>query len=208
MTEFKGGTSNEGTGLPPSDPLPLHASASIGDFIVIAGAGISVTDPRFTLVGVSETWTGPATTLDDIEYVSTGFHWAIAAAVFTPAQIGGSNSASGSTNPGVLPQVQSLGIVIASLTGSTGALGAPEGFTAAVDRNQGVAFVSISYMHVTGLSPAAEFTTGGAFWAALVLTARTISPPMRRYPRADGRGVGPKRHYPPPESRRRVGGYY
>lgn len=33
-------------------------------------------------------------------------------------------------------------------------------------------------------------------------------PPLRRFPRADGLGIGPRRHYPPPESRRRVGGYY
>jgi hypothetical protein len=32
-------------------------------------------------------------------------------------------------------------------------------------------------------------------------------PPLRRYPRADGLGVGPTRHYPPPESRRGAGGY-
>lgn len=32
--------------------------------------------------------------------------------------------------------------------------------------------------------------------------------PLRRYPRADGLGVGPARHYPPPESRRGAGGYH
>jgi len=32
------------------------------------------------------------------------------------------------------------------------------------------------------------------------------SPPLRRHPRSDGRGVGPRRHYPPPQSRRGVGG--
>lgn len=31
--------------------------------------------------------------------------------------------------------------------------------------------------------------------------------PLRRHPRADGYGLGPKRHYPPPESRRHAGGY-
>lgn len=31
--------------------------------------------------------------------------------------------------------------------------------------------------------------------------------PLRQYPRADGLGVGPKRHYPLPKSRRAAGGY-
>lgn len=36
----------------------------------------------------------------------------------------------------------------------------------------------------------------------------TAPPPLRRYPRADGYGIGPTRHYPPPESRRGAGGYH
>lgn len=35
----------------------------------------------------------------------------------------------------------------------------------------------------------------------------TSPPPLRRFPRADGLGLGPTRHYPPPESRRHAGGY-
>lgn len=31
--------------------------------------------------------------------------------------------------------------------------------------------------------------------------------PLRRHPRSDGYGLGPTRHYPPPESRRKAGGY-
>lgn len=205
--EFKGGTTDEGTGSPPTGDLPLHASAAIGDFIVICGGGVDVTDDRFTVVGASQTWAGRATSLDDIEFTNTGFHWVVAASVWTPAELGDDNSATGSSNPGVLPQVDSLGIVIAGLTGSGGSLGVPDGFTQVLDKDQGVAFVSISYMHVTGLSPAAEFTSGVS-WLASVLTARAGKFPLRRYPRADGLGVGPTRHYPPPESRRRVGGYY
>lgn len=36
---------------------------------------------------------------------------------------------------------------------------------------------------------------------------RVAPPPLRRYPRSDGYGIGPTRHYPPPPSRRAVGGY-
>lgn len=34
----------------------------------------------------------------------------------------------------------------------------------------------------------------------------TFPSPLRRYPNASGRGIGPTRHYPPPESRRLAGG--
>lgn len=206
--EFKGGTGDEGTGVPPSSNLALHGAAEVGDFIVIAGAGVDVTDARFEVVGASQTWVGTATSLADVEFTNTGFHWAIVCAVFTPARLGEVNSATGVTNPGVLPQVQSLGIVIAGLTGSTGSLGVPDGFTVAIDRDQGVAFVSICYALMTGTSPAAEFTTGTA-WLASVLTARLVNPPLRRHPREDRYGVGSaNRHYPPPRTRRHVGGYH
>lgn len=204
--EFKGGTSEEGTGIAPATGLPLHASATVGDFIVVSGAGVDVTDARFAVVGASQTWVGTATSLADVEYTNTGFHWAIACAVFSPARLGDDASATGSSNPGTLPQVQSLGIVIAGMTGSTGSLGTPDGFTSAVNRDQGVAFVRIAYKLMSGLSPAASFTAGSA-WLVSVLTARLLNPPLRRYPREDRYGVGSaNRHYPPPRSRRRAGG--
>lgn len=200
-TEFKGGTEAEGTGTPPAVGLPLHASAAIGDFVVIAGAGVDITDDRFTRVGIGETWAGVATSLADIEYTSVGFHWCVVAAVFTPSVLGESDSAVGSDVVGTLPQIQSLGIVIASLTGSAGPLGAPEDFTLAVDRDQGVTFASIWYLHVSGLSPAAQFDAG-VTWTATVLTARfvTHAPPCRLYPRSDRLGVGSGRIFPPPKS--------
>ena len=43
-------------------------------------------------------------------------------------------------------------------------------------------------------------------WLQLDLRA-LAPPPLRRFPRSDGYGVGPRRHFPPPESRRSVGGY-
>lgn len=42
---------------------------------------------------------------------------------------------------------------------------------------------------------------------ALVVTTRTGAPPLRKYPRSDGRGVGPRRHWPRSVNRR-VGGSY
>lgn len=207
-TTFKGGTSEEGTGTAPATGLPLHASAEVNDFVVISGAGVDVTDARFAVVGASQTWVGPATTLADVEYTNTGFHWAIACAVFTPARLGDDASATGTSNPGTLPQVQSLGIVIAGMTGSTGSLGVPDGFTNAVNKDQGVAFVRIVYKLMTGTSPAAEFTAGTA-WLVSVLTARLITPPLRRYPREDRYGVGSaNRRIPPPRTARLAGGYY
>lgn len=212
-TDFKGDSSAEGTGTPPATGLALHASAAIGDFVVIAGAGVDVTDDRFVQVGAGETWAGTATSLADIEYVSLGFHWAIVAAVFTPSILGESDSVVGSGATGTLPQIQSLGIVIASLTGSAGPLGTPDGFTLLAARFQGVVFASISSAYVTGLSPAAEFVAGVTY-TATVLTARhvTFAPPCRKYPREDGLGVGGRRHYPPARSQqrssRRAGGYY
>jgi hypothetical protein len=37
---------------------------------------------------------------------------------------------------------------------------------------------------------------------------RPSPPPLRRFPRSDGLGIGPRRHFPPPESRRAAGGYH
>lgn len=39
-------------------------------------------------------------------------------------------------------------------------------------------------------------------------TAGSGHAPMRRYPREDGYGIGPTRHWPPPKSRRAAGGYH
>lgn len=175
--EFKAGVYAEGTGSAPSGPLALPAEAEVGDLVVISGAGVDVTDPRFAVVGSSQTWVGYADTLDGIDYTNTGFHWTLVAAVFTPGEITATASASGSSNPGTLPQLESAGIVIAGLSGSTGSLGTPTGFTEAVSRNQGVAFAAIAYLHVEGTSPAAEFTTGGVAWLAGVLSAPWMEVP-------------------------------
>lgn len=205
--DFKGGTSDEGTGTPPATNLPLPGSAAVGDFVVISGAGVDVTDDRFTVVGEAQTWVGTATTLADVEFTNTGFHWAVACAVFTPGRMGEENSDHGFTNPGVLPQVLSLGIVIVGMTGSTGSLGTPDGFTNAVNRDQGVAFVRIAYKLMRGESPAAQFTAGSE-WYVSVLTARLVGPPLRRHPREDQFGVGSaSRRIPPPRTWRQAGGY-
>jgi hypothetical protein len=37
-------------------------------------------------------------------------------------------------------------------------------------------------------------------------TANRHAPPLRQFPRSDGLGSGPKRIYPPPDTRRRFGG--
>lgn len=66
----------------------------------------------------------------------------------------------------------------------------------------------------------AKFSTGAAavflesagglvyydVWVQVGHKCRTVYP-LRRHPRSDGYGLGPKRHYPPPETRRHAGGY-
>lgn len=170
---FKGEATAEGTGSPPGSPLALPGGTDVGDLVVIAGAGITVTDPRFTQVDPDATkWVGNATDLSDIAYTNVGFHWCIAVAVFSEGTASGFASDSGNTTPGTLPQITSLGLAIVAVSASgSGPIGTPAGFTLRAVKMQGVSTVAIFTANIDGTTPAETFSTGTLTWFVTVMTA-------------------------------------
>jgi hypothetical protein len=70
----------------------------------------------------------------------------------------------------------------------------------------GNAYVSVTAQQPLGI---AQWNRIRVYELSIDATFRALAaPPLRRYPRADGFGVGPTRHYPPPPSRRAAGGYH
>lgn len=78
-------------------------------------------------------------------------------------------------------------------------------FSDPIDDPDAIAAALMSDIYLSVYTDPSTIATFYEVWVEII-TAGAV--PLRRYPREDGYGIGPTRHYPPPKSRRAAGGYY